>query len=236
MVFGRVIATLLGAALHMPASGAELPHEPRRNEARVDTVVTAYYFHGVPYGVARDLGPDAVPRLAKFLGDEGMKSHWKNTVQILNYAGTPASFPILHDFIMDRFKGEIDQETYAAISAAIVTMGPLARISHQAFQFLTDGADPKSWASVRWKFRDSKSEERDIQLSRNCINALGSSGMEEADRTLTELVRTSAQNRYWARLHDIVEEAITFNRDVMKEGFDNHRKRRDESRGGKKRT
>jgi hypothetical protein len=175
-VYRGIVAALVGATLCALAWAAE-----QNSESKVNTLVTGYYIRGVPYGAARDLGPEAVPHLASVLRDERMKPHWKNTVQILNYVGAPTSFPILRQFIVDRFKGEIDQETYLAISAAIVTMGPLARISPQAFQFLATGTNPKSWASVRWTFRDSRSEKRNIQMSRNCLNALATSGTAETD-------------------------------------------------------
>jgi hypothetical protein len=226
-VYPGIISALVGVILCGPVWSAE-----QKFEDRVNTLVTGYYIRGVPYGAARDLGAEAVPHLAKALRDESMKPHWKNTVQILNYVGAPTSFPILRHFIMDRFKGEIDQETYLSISAAIVTMGPLARISPQAFQFLANGSNPKSWAPVRWTFRDSKSEKRNIQMSRDCLNALATSGMAEADHLLTEFVRTKAGNPYWAQLQDVIEAAITYNRGVMKEGFENHLKRRDSTGGG----
>lgn len=204
-------------------------------DAEVNVLVTNHYIHGVPYGLAQGLGPGAVPRLASILRDQGMKSYWRTTVQFLNFVGAPASFPILREFIVDRFEGEVDFDTYAAISAAIVTMGPLARISQPAFQFLNKGIDPSWWNVVKWTFSYSKSEKRNIQMSRNCLNALASSGMDEADHVLTELVRTSSQNRYWGELHDMVDAALKSNREIIKEGFDNNRKRRDADGGGKQR-
>ena len=236
-VYGCGIVALMSAFLCGPASSAELSKDSKgKPEARVNVLVTDHYVNGVPYGLAQGLGPDAVPHLASILGDQGMKPYWRNTVQFLNFVGAPASFPILREFIVDRFEGEVDFDTYAAISAAIVTMGPLARISQPAFRFLNKGIDPRSWNVVKWTFSYSKSEKRNIQMSRNCLNALGSSGMDQADRVLTELVRTSSQNRYWGELRDIVDAALTSNREIIKEGFDNHRKRRDAIGNGKKRS
>ena len=48
----------------------------------------------------------------------------------------PYAEPILREFIIDRFEGEVDFDRYAAISAAIVAMGPLARTPPPAFQFV----------------------------------------------------------------------------------------------------
>lgn len=236
-VYGCGIVALMSVFLCGPAFSAQLPNDAKgKLETQVNMLVTEHYISGVPIGLAQSLGPDAIPYLASILHDPERKAYWRNTVQFMNFIGSPTAFPILREFIMDRFEGEVDYDTYAGISAAIVTMGPLARNSPSAFQFLAKGVDPDSWNAVKWTFSYSRAEKRNIQMSRNCLNALGSSGMDQADRVLSELVRTSSQNRYWGELQDIVDGALTSNRGIIKEGFENYRKRRDASGSGKKRS
>ena len=153
------IVALVSACLYGPASSAELSKDAKgKFEAEVNAIVTNHYISGVPIGLAQGLGPDAVPYLARILHDPEKKTYWRNTVQFMNFIGSPTAFPILREFIMDRFEGEVDFDTYAAVSAAIVTMGPLARNSPAAFQFLAKGVDPNSWNAVKWTFSYSKSK------------------------------------------------------------------------------
>jgi hypothetical protein len=205
-------------------------------QAAVEAFVSCDYTHGVPYGPAHQLGPASVQYLATLLGQDSAKPSWRAIVQVLNFCGSPDSYPVLHDFIVHRFQGEIDEVTRRAIGAAVVTMGPLARISPEAMKFLSRGVHLEAWNQLRWTSDQFPGERRARSLAGACIVALCTTGTEHADRIFEELLSTGVE----ALGIDLTEaqllELRDSNRQIMAEGFENNRRRRDEhnaTHGGK---
>jgi hypothetical protein len=182
----------------------------------------------VPYGPAHQLGPASVPYLATLLERESAKRSWRYIVQALNFCGSSESYPVLDDFIVHRFQGEIDEVTRKALGAAVVTMGPLARISPEAMEFLSRGVHPEAWNHLQWTSDQFPGERRARWLAGACMGALSSTGTERADRVFEELLSSGIESLGVGVTKAQLLEMRDINRQIMSEGFENHRRRRDE--------
>ena len=229
-----LISPLSGHALANSASASNLPLA-----AEVHQFVVKEYPHGVPYGEARRLGPSAVPHLTSLLDEEAMKPHWRTIVQVLNYCGSPDAFAVLHNFVTRRFGGDIDVTTTRAIGAAITSMGPLARLSPQAMEFLERGVRPGGLGDIRWRSARLPGDERDKYLLSAFLSALASSGTTRADYTFQQLMALGSKHPLWSVIEPHLEEMRAANIAIISEGFESHRMRMDEHHqkyGGKERN
>ena len=108
-------------------------------EDSVAGFVQQRFIHSVPYVEAHQLGPRALPILIKLFEDPKYKASWANIALTISYVGEPEGFEAIRSFIMDRFHGEVDLETFRALIAAHTTLGPLAARSPAALRYLMNG-------------------------------------------------------------------------------------------------
>jgi hypothetical protein len=143
-----------------------------------------------------------LPELESLLWDTHYKWHWFVIVSTINFIQDPAGFPVLRDFLFDRFHGEVDDTTYTALSLVVLSMGPLAARSDSAFQFLVRGTDPSFWTRVAWTNRHHKGTYLHVLLSGLSITQLGVSGRHEAVPILERLMKTPFSEQQIGNIKD----------------------------------
>ncbi len=187
-------------------------------ETRVREFVQGRYIHGVPYGEAHTLGPRAMPILTALLASEDSKSDWRNIIVIIGFIGTPEGFEPLRAFVEDRFKGEVDLETFRALNAAQASMGPVARHTARGVKYLEDGVNPAHWATLPWTYKKYRGELLRLQWSRFSIIALSHTGTERAGQVLAQL----SEAPYSENQRDAISEGLSRHREIVKNGLDNY--------------
>jgi len=188
------------------------------SEESVAGFVQQRFIHGVPYVEAHQLGPRALPILIEFLEDARYKASWANVALTISYIGEPEGFEPLRFFIMDRFHGEVDLETFQALGTAQTTLGPLAAHSPAALRFLMNGVNPDYWRELPWTFRTYEGAERGLAMSRWSITALSHTGTPQAGLLLEELYRKP----YSDRQRDVIAEGLARHREVSAKGIEKY--------------
>jgi HEAT repeat protein len=176
------------------------------------------FIHSVPYVEAHQLGPRALPILIKLFEDARYKTSWANIALTISYTGEPEGFETLRSFIMDRFHGEVDLETFQALAAAQITLGPLAAHSPAALRYLIEGVNPDYWRELPWTFRTYQGAERDLAMSRWSITALSHTGTPQAGLLLEELY----EKPYSERQRDIITEGLARYKEVSAKGIEKY--------------
>jgi len=151
--------------------------------------VSRTYIHGVPYDEARKLGPGAVPTLKLLLGDIALKPYWRNIILTIGFIGGPESYGILRSFTWDRFKGELDDETFSALIEVPDAMGCIAAVreSPEALTYLEKGTSRETWARLPWAVKKYPPEYVAERLSNLSISGLSWTGSPQAERVLIKL-------------------------------------------------
>ena len=174
--------------------------------------------HSVPYVQAHQLGPRAIPILIKLFEDPKYKASWANIALTISYIGEPEGFEEIRSFIIDRFHGEVDGETFQALIAAQSTLGPLAAHSPAALRYLVEGVNPDYWRELPWTFRSYQGAERDLAMSRWTITSLSYTGTPQAGLLLEELYRKP----YSDRQRDVIAEGLARHREVSAKGIERY--------------
>lgn len=191
------------------------------NPTREDSVagfVQQRFIHGVPYVEAHQLGPRALPILIKLFEDARYKTSWANIALTISYIGEPEGFEALRSFIMDRFHGEVDLETFQALGTAQTTLGPLAAHSPAALRYLMEGVNPDYWRELPWTFRTYEGAERGLAMSRWSITALSHTGAPQAGLLLEELY----EKPYSGRQRDVITEGLSRYGEVSAKGIEKY--------------
>jgi len=174
------------------------------------------HIHGIQYNEANSLGAATIPRIRSILEDEAKKQYWGNATAMLGSIGTPESYRILDHFIWKRFRGEVDSDTYWALTSGVSVLGLTCGAGNPAaLQALHVGATPESWAKLPWHVRGKSGEKVQALLSRLSLRGIGYCIDPEADRILAVLERDP---RFKARNHEI-KEARALHAEVARHGL-----------------
>jgi len=164
--------------------------EQDRRASRVDSMVLKLSVHGIPFEEAHALGSGALPRLQLILGDSLKKRYWANATAMVGAIGTAKGFGILRDFISRDFDGEVDAETYWALTSALGVIGfTYEKGNADLLAMLQEGASPDWWARLPWKVANRKVEDVRGYLSRLSLHSLGYCQGSEAESVLVQLAR-----------------------------------------------
>lgn len=172
---------------------------PARGDGAEDSLVSAVhefvgklYVHGVPYEQAHALGREALPVLQEILADSLETGNWATACATIGSIGEPEGFPILHGFVWQRFKGDVDETTLRALSSAQQCIGLLASNSPATIDYLSQGADPGFWTTLPWSSPRHTQEKLGLLFARLSISGLG---YVDNPRARAELVRIRGQER-----------------------------------------
>jgi len=216
-----IVVTLYGCSL-VSASCAKGP-----NVVRVREFVNQTFIHGVPYSQAQEFRSDAdVDALVCLLNDSEEQPYWRNIVTVLGMSGNPrASRPLIR--FLEAGDGGLSKDIFAAKSAALLALGYLAPKDREVMSYLKASTDPGVWDTrgVQWSAPYGLStEERDAQLSKYAILALGVSGQPAAAEFLSNLKRGETL-RLSSDFNDVIAEALRTNENVQRNGVAAYEKR-----------
>lgn len=185
----RAIACLLllGGGLVAANARGEGSHG---GEGQLDSTVISYFHdavfvHGMPYEDAGRFGPKALPTLRFLLTDNEYRPNWGYVVTAIAFIGEPGGFEILREFLMDRFKGEVDGDTFSALIVAPSVLG----IIHdpRVTAYLVRAVEPTSWRGIRWSFESYRDSNLRLLLSEQAITGLSYTGTDQARKVLERL-------------------------------------------------
>jgi hypothetical protein len=218
MIDVRRIAAALTVLLFLSPGMARLGYANPTWEDSIAGFVQQRFIHSVPYVEAHQLGPRALPILIRLFEDDRYKTSWANIALTISYIGEPDGFETLRSFIMDRFHGEVDLETFQALGTAQTTLGPLAAHSPAALRYLMNGVNPDYWRELPWTFRTYEGAERGLAMSRWSITALSHTGTPQADLLLEDLY----EKPYSERQRDIITEGLARYKEVSAKGIEKY--------------
>ena len=192
--------------------GPAAPPEP----AEVIPFVKELYFHGVPYDLARQFGPEAVPLLVDLLADPANEVYATNAVVTLGFIGHPTARPALLAYLTQP-QGEVTPAKFKALRSVPYA---LAQLAHQgdvaSLTFLLDASDPAYWSSqaLPWTYQGQTQE---AQLYHQTLLALGVSGLPQAQARLAEIGAQGGLSVQTA--DDTLQQALVLNQRVQQEGM-----------------
>jgi hypothetical protein len=198
----------------------------------IDEFVRQTFVHGVPYNVARRFGSAVIPRLLELLADPRQEEHWPNVVIVLGIVGDERVVTPLVS-ILERSEGQISHSLYRAKRNSIIALGYLVHRTRDetALTYLRNSLDPTVWdrRKVTWSspmYADS--DQRNQELSKLAIIALGLSGHPSADDALRGLLKpavTSKETAFRRQMSGVVEEALNAHERISKQGLEGYYKR-----------
>jgi hypothetical protein len=205
-----------------PASCAQDPSTVHLRE-----FVNQTFIHGVPYSQAQEFRSDRdVEALVCLLNDPEEQPYWRNIATVLGMSGNPhASRPVIR--FLEAGDRILAKDIFAAKSAALLALGYLAPKDPEVMSYLEASTDPSVWdrRGVRWSAPYGLStEERDKNLSKFAILALGISGQPAAAEFLASLKRGEPV-RLSADFSDVIVEALRTNENVQRTGVAAYEKR-----------
>ncbi len=180
--------------------------------------VMQVFDEGVPYGEAHEFGPEALPYLEEWLNDPGQKPNWSNIAVTIGYIGDPKGFEVLRSFVQDRFRGEVDGETFRALRCAQGVLGAIASRSPAALAYLERCTNPESWSSVNWAYHRLDDESLRLLFTKLTITALSMVGTQEAGRFLEHL----REKPYDGRQLPNITEGLRRHREIARRGLDGY--------------
>lgn len=193
----------------------------------VKSFVRQSYVHGVPFQEARVLGPDAIRVLESMLADESSKPYWSNVVTTIAFIGDPHGEKILHDFIWNRFRGEVDLATFQALISAQGMRGHISGLAGMPAPELASGVDPAHWKNLPWRYRAYKGERLGVLWSKLTINALSYSAEPKAREILERL---SARPHLESQRANI-EEGLVRHYEISRTGLEAHETKKPQDSG-----
>lgn len=222
-------ALLLVACLASSVLAASTP--PDTLTARVDELITARYFHGMPYELARDLGPEAIPILRSRLHDPNYKGFQPDICSAICMIGAPEGYPILRAFIWNRgVTANPKQAGPRACTAPMVAqsgMGLIAKNSDDALEYLKQCTVPAYWDSLPWYCTDSENTQG--QMIEVSIETLAITERAEARAHLVKLGDTGASEA----IRSMARRNVTRFDEIKKLGYAEYRKlQRQKGTGG----
>jgi hypothetical protein len=201
--------------------------------ATVEDFVHNVYIHGVPFEEARKFkSSEDVERLGSLLKDSQQQRYWANAATTLGMIGTAQATRHLTEFIA-RGSGVLTPEAYRAKSSAVIAMGfALGTTGEgQALSFLVNKSDPAEWQTFDWQspFADG-SANRDLQMARTAIAALGFSGNVHAESALEKL-HSNPELASKPQFSESIDSALADSKSVRRVGFDAYVIKNEELRG-----
>jgi hypothetical protein len=201
--------------------------------ATVEDFVHNVYIHGVPFEEARRFkSSEDVEKLGSLLKDSSQQRYWANAATTLGMIGTAQATHHLTEFIA-RGSGVLTPEAYRAKSSAVIAMGfALGTTGEgQALSFLINKSDPAKWQTFAWEspFTDG-SANRDLQMARTAIAALGFSGNVHAESALEKL-HSKPELASEPHFSESIDSAIADSQNVRRVGFDAYVIKNEELRG-----
>lgn len=148
------------------------------------------FIHGVPYKVASEFGPAAIPVLLGILDEPNDDALWPNAVTTLGMIGDPQAIGPLIAFI-ESGEGSLSSSRYSAKTNAIMALGYIANRSgdQKALTYLKKSTDPEAWLhQVAWTSPYAPTKEASaLQLAEVAILGLALSGRPLANEVLRDL-------------------------------------------------
>jgi hypothetical protein len=189
--------------------------------------VRQLFIHGIPHEETMRYNSSVVPTLLDMLADTKEQQAWPNIVIVLGMLGDDRAVTPLISLIEQSADGEINYFQYEAKKNAILGLGYLVNKSgnQTALTYLRDGLAPSVWAErgVTWTSPDQEAAtERDRELTRMTIIALGLSGNPSAQEALRELLTPAAtrtERNFRARMNAVISEALNANQRIANEGL-----------------
>ena len=181
------LTALLIVAL-MASNVQAAPAPPDTLTVRVDELITARHFYGIPYEEARALGPEAIPILRSRLHDPKYGGFLPDIGTAICMIGAPEGFPILRAFLWDPKYGK----TRSCVTEMVVQsgMGLIAKNSDEALEYLKQSANPAYWDSLPWTCVDG-TDTPSLMVDQS-ITALALTERPEARAHLVKLSESGA--------------------------------------------
>jgi hypothetical protein len=175
-----------------PTAKVARPRTDDDLRSKVVAFVKPLYIHGVPYDRAHRLGQEALPILEALLADSALKPQWTTIVAVTAFVDAPRSFDVLTHFLQNRFRGEVDHQTYSALMNVLAVLGTVH--DRRVGPYLIRGADRKTWSRLQWRFRRDTKDRLATSLAHMCLSGLSFSGTEEARAFLTKRLKSAADD------------------------------------------
>jgi len=189
--------------------------------ARLRDFVNQTFIHGVPFSEAVQFRSNRdVETLTCLLNDPTEQPYLRNVVSVLGMGGNSHARQPLIKFL-EQGSGVLPRDAFAAKSAAVVALGFLAPNDPDAMSYLQKSVDPAVWTErgVKWLPPFSTSpQERDADLSKHAILALGLSGDPNAANFLLSLQRGESL-RLTSDFDDVIAEALKSNDMIQRHGI-----------------
>lgn len=187
---------------------------------RLRQFVNQTFIHGVSFAEGSKFSSDRdVQTLECLLNDPEEQPYWRNIATVLGMSGNPRATEPLIKFL-ESGEGTLSRDSFAARSSAVLALGYLAPKDPTAMAYLRKSTDPDVWddRGVKWTGPYFASEEeRDADLSKHAILALGLSGNPTAAEYLVSLKR-GHPIRLSSEFDDVIAEAIKTNEKVQQNG------------------
>lgn len=200
------------------ALAADCGNDP--NAARIREFVHRSYIHGIPFSQGSQFRSNHdVETLQCLLNDPEEEFYWRNIATALGMSGNPHATQPLINFL-ESGDDTLSRDSFAGKSAALLALGYLAPSDETAMTYLRASSNPEVWEKrgVKWTspYTPSK-EERDSDLSKHAILALGLTGNPSAAEFLVGLQRGEPV-RLTPEFHNVIVEALKTNEKVQRSG------------------
>ncbi len=157
---------------------------------RVDELVGRHYMHGLPYPVAKALGPAALPYLFELLGNADQKPFWVNIIVTIGYIEDTVAIDPLVSYLEDT-RGEVDHFTFRALLSVPYALGYIASGGdNKSLAYLASNIQASQRRALGWSFRGKPVAEL---IAEQSVMSLAVSGRPEARSLLVDLKAELAQ-------------------------------------------
>ena len=171
-------------------------------------------------------GGNVVPTLLEMLADPQEQRAWPNIVVVLGMLGDQRAVTPLISLIEQNPGRELDYYKFEAKKNAIFGLGYLVNKNdnQKALSYLGDGLNPSVWQRrITWTSPEHETAaERNRELSRVAIIALGLSGNPSAEKALRELLtpaQTATEREFREGMSGVASEALKANRRIARDGL-----------------
>jgi hypothetical protein len=206
-----------------PLAGAEAA-----STKSVRNFVRQFFIEGIPYEEFARYNASAVPTLLEMLADPREEQAWPNIVIMLGMLGDERAVARLISFAEQTPDKELSYFQYEAKKNAIFGLGYLVNRTgnRRALTYLMGGLNPASWSrrGITWTSPEkATATERDRELSRVAIIALGLSGDPLAEEALAHLLTSTSiaagMMDFREQMSGVISEALKANQRIAKEGL-----------------
>ena len=216
----RVLSSLI-VILLFPAFSASA------NEAPADAteLVRSRYMNGIPYEIANQYGPEAVPPLVEMLFDPADANVGYRTAMVLGVIGDEAAVAALIRFIEQPSTGTLSPSQFKAKNSAVASLGYAIHKSGRAgaIDFLASHIDPASWNELslgKSPFHETD-DDRNEQLSQSVLMALGLGGGDpRAGALLQAAAKTESAREFLAENAALHAEAQGMHEQISSGGIE----------------